>query len=77
MTQCEKVLDYIKQNGSIDAWHAMHDLKIMRLASRIHDLKQAGVPIVGIMQSRVAYDGSVVRWKEYYIDSDSRRAVGA
>jgi hypothetical protein len=55
----------------------MNDLRIMRLASRIHDLKEAGVPIVGIMQSRVAYDGSIVRWKEYYIDTNTRRAVGA
>jgi hypothetical protein len=77
MTQCEQVLEYIKENGSIDAWRAMHDLHIMRLASRIHELKEAGVPIIGIMQSRVAYDGSVVRWKEYYIDSNSRRTVGA
>lgn len=77
MTQCEQVLDYIKQNGSIDAWRAMNDLRIMRLASRIHDLKEAGVPIVGIMQSRVAYDGSIVRWKEYYIDTNTRRTVGA
>jgi len=77
MTQCEMILNYIEQHGSIDAWRAMNDLKIMRLASRIHDLKEAGFQIVGIMNERVDHDGSVKRWKVYYIDSNSRRAVGA
>ena len=38
MTQCERIVEYIKQNGSITAREAMTDLGIMRLASRIADL---------------------------------------
>ena len=77
MKQTDMILDYISKHGSIDAWRAMRDLRIMRLASRIHDLKEAGVPIIGVMKEHISHDGTVKRWKEYYIDSNSRRAVGA
>jgi hypothetical protein len=45
MTQCERVLKYIDDFGSITPIEAMADLGIMRLASRISDLKKAGYPI--------------------------------
>ena len=45
MTQNEKVLDFIKKNGSITQRQAF-DLGIMRLASRISELKKAGFDIV-------------------------------
>ena len=77
MTQEQMIIDYIAKNGSIDAWRAMSDLRIMRLASRIHDMKSAGVPIVGVMKEHVSRDGKTKRWKEYYLDTNSRRAVGA
>lgn len=42
MTQCEKIIDYIKRYGSITTWDAFKDLGITRLASRIHDLTEKG-----------------------------------
>lgn len=45
MTQCEAIVDYIKEHGSITSKDAMNDLYIYRLASRISDLKRAGYPI--------------------------------
>lgn len=42
MTQCEKVLDYMNRHGSITAKQAYTQLGIMRLASRISDLKRQG-----------------------------------
>ena len=42
MTQCEKVIEYIKQFGSITTMDAFSDLGITRLASRIHDLTNQG-----------------------------------
>jgi len=44
MTQCEKILNYIEEHGSIDAKRA-YKLGIMRLASRISDLRNAGYKI--------------------------------
>lgn len=44
-TQAERVLDYIEQFGSITQLEALQDLGVMRLASRISDLKKQGYPI--------------------------------
>lgn len=46
-TQSERVLAYIQQFGSITQYEALQDLGVMRLASRISDLKRQGVPIKG------------------------------
>lgn len=42
-TQCERILDYISDFGSITSFEAMRDLGCMRLASRICDLKRQGI----------------------------------
>lgn len=44
-TQAQRVLDYIKIFGSITQLEALRDLGVMRLASRISDLKSQGYPI--------------------------------
>ena len=44
-TQAERVLDYMEQFGSITQFEALRDLGVMRLASRISDLKKLGYPI--------------------------------
>ena len=64
-TQNQKVLEYMKQHGSIDQWRAMNELRIMRLGARIWDLKAAGIPIVTVMRRKVNEDGSSTRWAEY------------
>lgn len=50
-TQAERVLDYIDQFGSITQLEALQDLGVMRLASRISDLKKQGYPIKSDMES--------------------------
>ena len=44
-TQAERVLEYIKEFGSITQLEALRDLGVMRLASRITDLKNMGYSI--------------------------------
>lgn len=44
--QCERILGYINDFGSITQIEAIADLGIMRLASRISDLRKDGYPIV-------------------------------
>lgn len=46
-TQTERVLSYIEEFGSITQFEALKDLGVMRLASRISDLKKQGYPIKG------------------------------
>lgn len=44
-TQAERVLAYIEKFGSITQYEAFQDLGVMRLASRISELKKNGHPI--------------------------------
>lgn len=44
-TQAHRVLDYLDENGSITQLEALQELGVMRLASRISDLKKQGYPI--------------------------------
>lgn len=41
-TQAQRVLDYMEKFGSITQLEALQDLGVMRLASRISDLKKDG-----------------------------------
>ena len=50
-TQSERVLDYIEQFGSITQLEALKDLGVMRLASRISDLKKQGYPIISEVET--------------------------
>ena len=45
-TQNERILEYINEYGSITQLDALKELGVMRLASRISDLKRLGYPIV-------------------------------
>lgn len=44
-TQNDRILDYIAEFGSITQFEALQDLGVMRLASRISDLKRQGYNI--------------------------------
>jgi hypothetical protein len=44
-TQCDMILDYMMEFGSITALQAISDLSCFRLASRIFDLRRKGVKI--------------------------------
>ena len=50
-TQCERILDYISENGSITQLDALREFGCMRLASRISDLKRQGVPVKRTMET--------------------------
>ena len=45
MTQCDRVVRYMTIHGSITAIEALNELGIMRLASRITDLRREGYAI--------------------------------
>lgn len=46
VTQCQRIIDYIHQFGSISTLEAFRDLGVARLASRIHDLKGQGYKFI-------------------------------
>lgn len=45
MAQKERVVQYIKQYGSISTWEAFRDLGITRLAARVADLENDGYQV--------------------------------
>lgn len=51
VTQSQRVLDYIEEFGSITQLEALRDLGVMRLASRISDLRRQGVPIESTVET--------------------------
>lgn len=64
MTQCELILDYMKAHGSITARQA-YRMGIMRLASRIADLKKAGYDIKSDTVKVECRDGSAAYVARY------------
>ena len=42
MTQCERIIDYIKQFGSISPLEAFRDLGVTKLATRISEMRKEG-----------------------------------
>lgn len=64
-TQNERIIDYITEFGSITQLEALADLGIMRLASRISDLKMQGYPIVSTFESVKNRYGEKCKIKRY------------
>ncbi|MBR5199235.1 MAG: helix-turn-helix domain-containing protein [Bacteroidales bacterium] len=46
LTQCDRIIRHLNDHGSITSLEAMSEYGIMRLASRINDLKGMGYPIL-------------------------------
>ena len=67
MTQCEQVIRHMEESGSITSLEAMQEYGIMRLASRITDLKKAGIPIKREMVSQKNRHGDTVTFARYSI----------
>lgn len=44
-TQCDRILDYVAEFGSITQFEAQRDLGVQRLPSRINELKNKGYSI--------------------------------
>ena len=67
MTQCEKVLEYMREFGSITQLQALQDIGCMRLASRISDLRYQGYAIGRRMKTSKNRYGESVSFAEYYL----------
>lgn len=69
-TQCDKVLAYMKQFGSITQLEALSDIGCMRLASRISDLRRQGYAIGRRIKTGKNRYGESVSFAEYYLLED-------
>lgn len=50
ITQCDRILRHLNDYGSITSLEAMQEYGILRLASRINDLKNRGHKIISITE---------------------------
>lgn len=67
-SQNQQILDYMKSGKSITPLEALNKFECFRLASRISDLKQKGVPILSEMTYKYDDQGKVVKkYKTYWI----------
>lgn len=71
MSQCDLVLEYMRQFGSITQLEAIRDIGCMRLASRINDLRERGYAIGRRMKTSKNRYGKDVSFAEYYLEEDN------
>lgn len=67
MNQCEMVVEYIKEHGSISSMEAFRDLGITRLSARIWELRSSGYMIDGTSEKYTAKNGRIVNYTRYRI----------
>lgn len=67
-TQCEQIKKYMNDFGSITQLDAMRDLGVMRLASRISEMKKSGVAICSRMETGKNRYGENITYKRYYFE---------
>jgi hypothetical protein len=67
ITQCDRILRHLNDFGSITSLEAMQDYGIMRLASRINDLKNMGHKIISISESSKNRYGETVHYSVYML----------
>ena len=72
MTQCEKILDYMRLNGSITPLDALREFGCMRLASRVSDLKKLGYDITSRIETKKNYRGETVRYAREELKGDNK-----
>lgn len=66
-TQNQRILNYMHEFGSITQMQALSDLGVMRLASRISDLRRSGYPIKSRTEAVKNRYGEVCHIKAYSI----------
>lgn len=68
MTQTTRILNYMETEGSITQLDALKEFGCMRLASRISELRRAGVPIKRTMEASKNRYGEKVYYARYSLE---------
>lgn len=70
MNQEQRILNYMKDFGSITPLDAMREFGIMRLASRISDLKKRGYKISREFEKSVNRYGEHTKYARYKLEEE-------
>lgn len=65
-----RILNYMKQNGSITGLEATNVLHIMDYRKRISEMRRNGINIDDEWQRKTDGDGMPVRYKRYFLIED-------
>lgn len=76
MTQKERILRHLRDFGSITSLEAIHEYGILRLGSRIYDLRKAGFNIQGETVTGKNRYGEPVHFKRYRLAGGKGDFVG-
>lgn len=71
MTQCDRIIKYINDFGSITTMQAFNDLGVTRLASRINDLKNMGYSFDSEFVTGKNRYGEKVSYKKYSLRKEN------
>ena len=71
MTQKDKIMRHLETYGSITPLEALEEYGIMRLASRVSDLKKKGVHITREIKTSKNRFGETVRYAEYRLNKEA------
>lgn len=71
LTQCGRVMRHLKDYGSISSLEAMQEYGIMRLASRISELKKRGEKITVKMEKGKNRYGEATHYAVYYLKQEA------
>lgn len=67
-TQCDRILDYFHDFGSITQLEALHDLGCMRLSARIGDLKKQGYKFITKPEKDKNRYGEKISYSRYFLE---------
>ena len=67
ITQKDRIINYIREFGSISSWEAYKDLGITQLGARIDQLKKEGYEFRTAWESNTNRFGKKTEYKRYYL----------
>ena len=70
ISQKDRILQYIRQYGSISSWEAYKELGVTQLGARIDSLKKEGYEFRTEWESSINRFGDKTEYKRYYIQND-------
>lgn len=70
ITQRDRILQYIRQFGSISSWEAYKELGVTQLGARIDQLKKEGYVLRTEWESSTNRFGDKTEYKRYYLVDD-------
>ena len=65
ITQCDRILRHLRDHGSISSLEAISEYGILRLASRINDLRRRGLKIYSTTRKGKNRYGEPTHYKVY------------